>query len=79
MAGNLFFLGANIDTEKTAGSFGISADRAQNYHADSKGVQLNYSVMSDAVASFRQKAVMPEDWKDKIQEDYNRRDVKIKY
>ena len=29
-------LGANIDAVETAGKFGISADRAQNYLADSK-------------------------------------------
>lgn len=29
------FLGARIDAVETAGRFGISADRAQNYHADS--------------------------------------------
>lgn len=67
------FLGANIDAVETAGRFGISPDRAQNYHADSEGVELNFSVMSKAVASFREYAAMPEDWNDEIQEDYKRR------
>ena len=35
------FLGANIDAVETAGHFGIGADRAVNYHADSAGTQLN--------------------------------------
>jgi uncharacterized protein YegL len=42
------FLGANIDAVETAGRFGISADRAQNYHADSEGVELNFLVAAGA-------------------------------
>lgn len=67
------FLGANIDAVETAGRFGISADRAQNYHADSEGVELNFRVMSEAVATFRECAVMPVGWNDKIQKDYKER------
>lgn len=67
------FLGANIDAVETAGRFGISPDRAQNYHADSEGVELNFRVMSDAVATFRECAAMPEGWNDEIQKDYTKR------
>lgn len=67
------FLGANIDAVQTAKRFGIDADRAQNYHADSEGVELNFRVMSDAVATFRSCAAMPEGWNDEIQKDYKRR------
>lgn len=67
------FLGANIDAVETAGRFGISADRAQNYHADSEGVELNFRVMSEAVATFRECATMPEGWNDEIQKDYKKR------
>jgi uncharacterized protein YegL len=67
------FLGANVDAVATAGRFGISADRAQNYHADSEGVELNFRVMSEAVATFRKSAAMPEGWNNEIQEDYKRR------
>lgn len=67
------FLGANIDAAQTAGRFGISADRAQNYHVDSEGVEINFRVMSEAVASFRECAAIPEGWNDEIQKDYRRR------
>ena len=38
------FLGANIDAIETARHFGISEDRAVNYHSDSEGTQLNYEL-----------------------------------
>ena len=67
------FLGANIDAVETAGRFGISPDRAQNYHADSEGVELNFRVISDAVATFREHASIPHNWNEEIQKDFKRR------
>ncbi|NCA98676.1 MAG: VWA domain-containing protein [Clostridia bacterium] len=67
------FLGANIDAVETAAHFGIAPDRAQAYHADSAGVNLNFSVMSETVAVFRETAEMPEDWKEAIDRDYKAR------
>ena len=67
------FLGANIDAVQTASRFGIAPDRAQNYHADREGVELNFRVMSEAVATFRECAAMPEGWNEEIQKDYKRR------
>lgn len=67
------FLGANIDAVETAGRFGISVDRAQNFHADGEGVELNFRVISEAVATFRECASMPEGWNEEIQKDYKRR------
>lgn len=73
------FLGANIDAVETAARFGISADRAANYHADSEGTQLNYKVVSDAVSGFRaNSAPMSADWKKRIEEDYVKRGAKKK-
>ena len=67
------FLGANINAVETAKRFGIARDRAQNYHADADGVELNFRVMSDAVASFRTCAAMPKAWNKEIDEDYKKR------
>ncbi len=67
------FLGANIDAVKTAKDFGIDADRAQDFHADSRGIRLNFNVMNEAVTAFRESGIVAEDWKYEIQEDYNKR------
>jgi uncharacterized protein YegL len=67
------FLGANIDAVETAGWFGISANRAQNYHADGEGVKLNFHVMSETVASFRKCSAIPESWNERIEKDYRHR------
>ena len=70
------FLGANIDAVETASKFGISANRAQNFHADEDGVELNYMVMSKTVASFRECSAIPEDWNKEIKKDFKGRGSK---
>ena len=68
------FLGANIDAIETAGRFGISADRAVNYHSDHKGTVLNYEVLSDAVSEMRCCAApIDASWKKRIELDYEER------
>ena len=67
------FLGANIDAVETADRFGITADRAQDFHADSEGVELNFRVMSETVACYREKSEMPIDWNEEIKQDYHGR------
>ncbi len=67
------FLGANIDAIETAGRFGIAKDRAVNYHADSEGTALNFTVMEKALHSLRNGAQLQAGWKEKIEEDYARR------
>ena len=47
------FLGANIDAIAVADRFGISEDRAANFHADSNGTLLNFAVISEAVSELR--------------------------
>lgn len=67
------FLGANIDAVDVADRFGIGADRAANYHADSEGTKLNYEVVSDAICSLRASKSLNTDWKDRIDNDYKGR------
>ncbi len=67
------FLGANIDAVETAKSIGISEDRAQNYHADSTGIEMNFCVMSDSIVDFRRHNKIKENWNKEIQEDYENR------
>ena len=67
------FLGANIDAVETAGQFGISQDRAVNYHSDSQGTQLNYQVVSEAISAVRCSAPLGADWKKRIDDDYKAR------
>ena len=67
------FLGANIDAVETAGSFGISEDRAVNYHSDHEGTALNYDVLSDAITDVRCSRPLGRTWKQRIDEDFQRR------
>ena len=67
------FLGANIDAVETARHFGIGADRAVNYHSDSRGTKLNYEVVSEAICAVRCSAPLSEDWKKRIDEDFDSR------
>ena len=67
------FLGANIDAVNTAGSFGIGADRAVNYHADSKGTGVVYEAVSRSVARMRSGRGVADDWNGSINADYNSR------
>jgi len=70
------FLGANIDAVETAKSFGISEERAVNYHSDSAGTQLNYEVLSDAITTVRCCAPLSASWKERIDKDFKGRKAK---
>ena len=63
------FLGANIDAVQTAGSFGISEDRAVNYRSDHAGTRLNYEVVGEAICEVRASRKLSRDWKKRIDED----------
>jgi len=67
------FLGANIDAVAEAGRFGIGADRAARFNADSKGTALNYDVVGEAVSSLRANRAMEKNWKKRIDDDYKSR------
>ena len=65
------FLGANIDAAREAARFGIHADRAANYHADSRGTEVIYDSVSDAIEYMRCcPEPMDASWKEAIDEDY---------
>ncbi len=70
------FLGANIDAIDVANRFGISEDRAVNYHADRIGTQLNYEVVGDAINNLRVNKCMDASWKERIDKDYKARNKK---
>ena len=67
------FLGANIDAVETAKHFGIGADRAVNYHSDSRGTKLNYEVISEAICAVRCSSPLSQDWKKRIDEGFESR------
>ncbi len=67
------FLGANIDAAKEAERFGIGADHAVDYHCDEVGTALNYEVLAETVSAVRACGSVPKDWKNRIDEDYNKR------
>ncbi len=67
------FLGANIDAAKEAARFGISPDRAANYHADSTGTEVIYEAVSETVCNFRAAQPMAANWKRGIDADFQSR------
>lgn len=67
------FLGANIDAAREAARFGIDADRAANYNADSVGTKVIYEAVSETVCNFRSSRPLVADWKASIDEDYKKR------
>ena len=67
------FLGANINAAKEAARFGIDADHAADYHADSQGTAVIYEAMSEAVCCFRTSRPMNAGWKKKVDADYKKR------
>ena len=68
------FLGANIDAAKEAARFGIGAEHAANYHADSKGTGVIYETVSEAICHVRTCAApLSASWKKRVDEDYRKR------
>ena len=58
---------------ETAGRFGIGADRAVDYLADSEGTSLNFKAMGAAVAEFRECATISDGHFEEIRKDVKRR------
>lgn len=72
-AWEFIFLGANIDAVATAARYGISADRAVDYLADSKGTSYNFKIMAKTVAKFRESGTVDEAYLDEIRKDVKHR------
>ncbi|MBO4468295.1 MAG: VWA domain-containing protein [Clostridia bacterium] len=68
-----FFIGANIDSVETAKNFGISEDRAANYHADTEGTAHLYNAVSQAVCCMRACAPIEAGWSEEIDKDFESR------
>ena len=68
------FLGANIDAACEAGRFGIRPECAADYHADSRGTQVIYESLAEAVCQVRTCAApLRADWKKEIDRDFKGR------
>lgn len=67
------FIGANIDAVETARRYGISEDRAVNYHADSRGTAVVFEAVNNAVGSIRNRRPLEPCWSQSINDDYNSR------
>lgn len=67
------FLAANIDAVETASNYGIDPSRSVDYIADSQGTELNFKIMAEAVANYRQSGEIKEDYLEIIREDSRKR------
>ena len=67
------FIGANIDSVETARNYGIDADRAVNYRADSRGTAVMFCTVEKAVGKVRKAKNLDACWSEEIAEDYESR------
>ena len=67
------FLGANIDAAREPARFGIRADCAADYHADSIGTEAVYESVCEAVCQVRRAAPLKASWKQRIDADFKGR------
>ncbi|MCF7946658.1 MAG: VWA domain-containing protein [Spirochaetia bacterium] len=67
------FLAADIDAEETAETYGISGDRAANFHADEAGIRRNYEAIAQILSEMRSSGTVSENWSSIIKEDYENR------
>lgn len=57
----------------TAKNFGVGADCAVNYSVDSRGTEVLFETVLDAVCCMRVSETLSSDWIKKIDEDYKDR------
>lgn len=70
------FIGANIDAVETAARYGIGSDRAVNYNSDSKGTEILYASVTNAVSRVRARMSLDADWCEEINADFKERGKK---
>ena len=63
----------SCELQALAADFGIRAERAVRFRPDPVGVRLNYETVSDAVSEMRACGSVRDDWKVKIQMDFEER------
>ena len=67
------FLGANIDAVETARTYGLKEGHAVRFHNDKRGIDLNYTIVSETVAKIRKGGIVEEGWCEEIAQDYKAR------
>ena len=71
------FLGANIDSIDVAGSLGIMADRAVNYHNDREGTEKKYRAVDNFMMAFGAAPmgarISSRKWREEVDEDFESR------
>ena len=67
------FLGANIDAVETARYYGLKEGHAVRFHNDKKGIDLNYTIVSETVADFRKTGTVKDDWCAEVKKDFEGR------
>jgi uncharacterized protein YegL len=63
------FLGANIDAVGNAKRIGIDRNRAQNYIADSNGIEVNFRMINAAACQLRENGGITSEWNQITKED----------
>ena len=66
------FLGANMDAVYEAGKFGIGADSAVTFRADSEGVRANFDAVCMAATAMRATGSRGTAWREKIERTFKR-------
>ena len=54
---------------ETARHYGLKEGHAVRFHNDKRGIDLNYSIVSETVAKIRTGDIIEEDWCKEIDED----------
>ncbi len=70
---DFLFLGANIDAIESANKIGIDREYAANVINDKEGVDVLYQTVSDAVYRCSKSCCLSKNWKEKIDNDFKRR------